>query len=441
MYCPNCGNQVSESSRFCQNCGCSLPSNKQSPNKSPSKKKHSFLWWIFIGWYWMPIKLCFKILLFPLSLFKKKKSAPKTVTITSTASHSPLFNKYDTIRKRDSIKNVSYEKQSKLVSIFTKKWYQACLKDFVVLDFETTGLDKVYDNIIEIAAIRYVNGIEADKYITLVKPDVGISNEAESINKITTKMLHSAPSQSEAIPKLIDFLGDSIIVGHNVNFDIGFLEIAAQRLGFNVKYNYIDTMSISKKLFPSLSNYKLGTIAHSIGFDTSNLHRAESDVRVCAEIMKIAVDTLSDNFEETSKALKAVKSAKPQNNTIKSTHDEDLQNMLIREGEFRKSLGETLVIVSNHNGSCERCKCFERKVLIDDVYSGGKKSDGDYMLLSTAMRLGLFHSGCRHSLGTYYPELKDINGYEIEDNKLNNYGKYNKYKNSTAKSVDQEDLL
>ncbi|MCQ2484785.1 MAG: zinc-ribbon domain-containing protein [Clostridia bacterium] len=93
MYCPNCGSQVSESSRFCQNCGCPLPSNKQSQNKPPNKKNHSFLWWIFIGWYWMPIKLCFKILLFPLSLCKKRKSAPKTVTITSTASHSPLFNK------------------------------------------------------------------------------------------------------------------------------------------------------------------------------------------------------------------------------------------------------------------------------------------------------------------------------------------------------------
>ena len=95
---------------------------------------------------------------------------------------------------------------------------------------------------------------------------------------------------------------------------------------------------------------------------------------------------------------------------------------MIGEGEFRKRLGETLVIISQHNTSCEKCKPFERKVLIDDVYSGGSAEDGDYMLLSQAMAAGLFHPRCRHGLGTYYPELEDINGYETTDNRLNEYG-------------------
>ena len=95
---------------------------------------------------------------------------------------------------------------------------------------------------------------------------------------------------------------------------------------------------------------------------------------------------------------------------------------MIGEGEFRKRLGETLVIISQHNTSCEKCKPFERKVLIDDVYSGGTAEDGDYMLLSQAIAAGLFHPRCRHGLGTYYPELEDINGYETTDNRLNEYG-------------------
>ncbi len=230
-------------------------------------------------------------------------------TVTSKSQLSDISKKYEYIRKRDALKNVSYDKQSKLVSIFTRKWYDVCLNDFVVLDFETTGLDKVYDNIIEIAAIRYVGGVEKEKYVTLVKPDIGIHNEATNINHITNKMLRSAPPQKEAIPKLISFLGNSLIVGHNVNFDIGFLEIAAQRLGIAVKYNYIDTMSISKKLFHTLTDYKLGTIAKTIGIDTSKLHRAEADVYVCAEIVKIAIDTLSGDFSETAKMLKAVKTS------------------------------------------------------------------------------------------------------------------------------------
>lgn len=99
---------------------------------------------------------------------------------------------------------------------------------------------------------------------------------------------------------------------------------------------------------------------------------------------------------------------------------------LIGEGEFRKQTGRTLIIISRHNTSCEKCRPFESKVLIDDVYSGGKADDGDYMLLSTAMSLGLFHPRCRHGCGTYFPELEDITGYDRPDNRLNDYGEYDK---------------
>lgn len=78
---------------------------------------------------------------------------------------------------------------------------------------------------------------------------------------------------------------------------------------------------------------------------------------------------------------------------------------LAGNGEFRKKIGQTLVIVSKHGTACELCQPFEHKVLIDDVYSGGSKKDGKYMLLSTAMKQGLYHPNCRHALGTYYPEL------------------------------------
>ena len=119
------------------------------------------------------------------------------------------------------------------------------------------------------------------------------------------------------------------------------------------------------------------------------------------------------------------------------------------EGEVRKQLGETLVIIPHHATSCPLCQPFENKVLIDDVYSGGKADDGDYMLLSQAMAEGLFHPRCRHSLGTYYPELEDIVHYDTEENRVNEYGtdKLNqahvenmiqKYKRLTAGSIDPE---
>lgn len=122
---------------------------------------------------------------------------------------------------------------------------------------------------------------------------------------------------------------------------------------------------------------------------------------------------------------------------------------MVGEGEFRKSIGETLVIISHHATACKLCRPFERKVLIDDVYSGGKPGDGDYMLLSEAMKLGLFHPRCRHGLGTYYPELEDINCYNNEENDVSDYGRYNRahienmvqrYKRLTAGSVDPENV-
>lgn len=86
-----------------------------------------------------------------------------------------------------------------------------------------------------------------------------------------------------------------MIVGHCVSFDLSFLEVAAQRYGYNVKYNYIDTRSVSKKLFKGLPNYKLGTVAEALHINTGTLHRAEADVRVCAEIISIALNSLIDS--------------------------------------------------------------------------------------------------------------------------------------------------
>lgn len=86
---------------------------------------------------------------------------------------------------------------------------------------------------------------------------------------------------------------------------------------------------------------------------------------------------------------------------------------LIGEGKRRQEIGVPFVKITAHNTSCALCRPFERKILIDDVYSGGKPSDGNYMLMSTAMAQGLFHPNCRHGTSTHYPELDDFE-YEPE---------------------------
>lgn len=92
-----------------------------------------------------------------------------------------------------------------------------------------------------------------------------------------------------------------------------------------------------------------------------------------------------------------------------------LRAQLMGEGDFRKSIGRVLVQSTSHGGACPICQKWENKIFIDDVYSGGTKKDGKYMLLSEAMKQGFLHPSCRHGLTTYYPEAGDIEDYTDEE--------------------------
>ena len=123
---------------------------------------------------------------------------------------------------------------------------------------------------------------------------------------------------------------------------------------------------------------------------------------------------------------------------------------LIGEGQFRQEIGEHLVKPTRHNTSCEKCAKWEGKVLIDDVYSGGSKKDGNYPLLSQAMQEGFFHPRCEHSLPTYYKEIEDIDfdehgptketmrQYQEDLNWINN--NIQKYERLVAGSIDKENI-
>lgn len=85
------------------------------------------------------------------------------------------------------------------------------------------------------------------------------------------------------------------------------------------------------------------------------------------------------------------------------------------EGEKRAEWGVSLVVVNSRQGGCPDCAKYIGKVFIDDVYSNGRKSDGNYPLLSTAIKNGLFHPRCKDSTSTYYPELDDLDAPLSED--------------------------
>ena len=119
--------------------------------------------------------------------------------------------------------------------------------DFVALDIETTGLSPVYNEIINIGAIRFRNNRPVDQIDFLIKPKKRIPLFITSLTGISNLMVQEAPSIAEVLPKVMEFIGDDIIVGHNVNFDISFINNALTKQGYsNYLTTYIDTMLMAR---------------------------------------------------------------------------------------------------------------------------------------------------------------------------------------------------
>lgn len=157
---------------------------------------------------------------------------------------------------------------------------------YIAFDVETTGLSAYSDRIIEIGAVLFEQGKPVKKFGTLVNAGVSIPISASAVNNITNEMLLGAPSEKEVYADLIDFMGDSldgktVICAHNAKFDMDFLSETLMRLGFNAEINYIDTLSLSRKLVKGLSNYKQNTVANHFNLINQKAHRAESDAEIC----------------------------------------------------------------------------------------------------------------------------------------------------------------
>ena len=162
--------------------------------------------------------------------------------------------------------------------------------NYTAIDLETTGLDPNFDEIIDIGAIRYRNGNACEKFESLVKPENEIDDFITQLTGITNDMVADAPNIKSILPKFLQFLADDIIVGHNVNFDINFLyDACSNLLNYDFSNNFVDTMRLSRKLFPDLPNHKLSTLIQFFNIQGKNEHRALSDAMCasgCYEYMK-----------------------------------------------------------------------------------------------------------------------------------------------------------
>jgi DNA polymerase III epsilon subunit family exonuclease len=156
-------------------------------------------------------------------------------------------------------------------------------RELVVIDVETTGTDPKMSDLVEVAAVKIKGTKIVDRWSTFVNP--GRPIVGNQMHGITDKDVQGAPSPKEAVEKLFAFIGDALVVGHNVGFDIGFVE-AAMGDGFRVRpESYLDTLVIAREGYPGAESYKLGDLARFFGVELSQSHRALPDAEATAELL------------------------------------------------------------------------------------------------------------------------------------------------------------
>ena len=151
-------------------------------------------------------------------------------------------------------------------------------KDYTVIDIETTGLSCEKNEIIELSAIRIRNNKIIKEFSSLVKPQGKINYFIKQLTGISNEMVKTAPSIAKVLPEFMNFISTDTLIGHNIKFDLRFishnLQIYTPQKLNNSK---IDTMQLSRKYLPELTNHKLQTLAEHFNINTKGHHRALTD--------------------------------------------------------------------------------------------------------------------------------------------------------------------
>ena len=168
-------------------------------------------------------------------------------------------------------------------SVFFSK-EQSIDTEYCVLDLETTGLSFRTEKITEVGIIKIKNGEIIDEFECFVNPEKPIPPEVVEVTHITDDMVKDAETIDKIIPKIIDFIGDSVLVAHNADFDMGFLRYNFEQYGYKFDSTYIDTLRLAKVIFPEFKKYKLGIIADKLGIEVIVAHRALDDVKTLVAV-------------------------------------------------------------------------------------------------------------------------------------------------------------
>lgn len=172
---------------------------------------------------------------------------------------------------------------------------------FIAFDLETTGTKPTEDMIVEVGAVLFDGNQALKGYGKLVDPGIPIPQEASAVNGITDEMLTGKPKIADVLAEFAAFCGDLPLVAHNAPFDYKFLlEDVKQHKSVAPGGVVLDTLSLARKVFPNLPNYKLWTLTRHFNFPSGTFHRAEEDSSYCGLLFAKIVETLELRGEPCS---------------------------------------------------------------------------------------------------------------------------------------------
>jgi DNA polymerase-3 subunit epsilon len=158
---------------------------------------------------------------------------------------------------------------------------------YAILDIETTGGSPKHCKITEIAIFIH-DGIKVvDEFSTLINPEINIPYFITSLTGISNEMVENAPRFYEVAKKIVELTEGRIVVGHNVNFDYGFIQNEFKQLGYDFNRKTLCTIKLSRKIIPGYRSYSLGKICESLGININGRHRASGDAFATVQLFEL----------------------------------------------------------------------------------------------------------------------------------------------------------
>ena len=162
--------------------------------------------------------------------------------------------------------------------------------EFAVVDIETTGSTPQSAGITEIAIVIH-NGVEVTgKYVTLINPRHKIPPFIVNMTGISDEMVAGAPLFEDVAPQIYNLLNGRVFVAHNVSFDYSFVHYLLGRSGFQWSAPKLCTIRLSRRVFPGLEKYGLGSLTRDLGIKIEGRHRAWGDAAATAQVLTMAIE-------------------------------------------------------------------------------------------------------------------------------------------------------